>query len=134
MAEAVVADTHVLLWWASDPGRLSAPAAREIESAEAVLASPIAFWELTMLVGKDRIALDRPIQSWVNDLLACDGVVTAELTPRISVAAAALEEFHGDPADRFIAATALVGRVPLVTKDRKIHDWADQTDAIDCIW
>jgi len=133
-ADRVLLDTHALLWWKAGAERLSATAARLIDTASEVLISPINCWEVAVLVGKDRVQLDRPVRTWVTDVLASDGVELAPLTASIAVAAAELSEFHGDPADRFLVATATTNRVPLVTKDRLIHAHADSTDGFEVIW
>ena len=58
-----------------------------------------------------------------------DGLRVVPVTPDIAVRSAMLEttDFHGDPMDRLIAATAMAGDHTLVTADRKIVDWADRT-------
>jgi PIN domain nuclease of toxin-antitoxin system len=124
MAEPLLLDTHALLWWQAGSDRLSARARRLIDAAPRLFLSAISVWELAMLVDHGRVALDRPTQIWVHDLLA-DGIVTiAELTPAIAVAAAQLDEFSGDHADRIIYATAVQNGLPLVTKDDRLTDYA----------
>jgi PIN domain nuclease of toxin-antitoxin system len=133
-ADVVVIDTHVLLWWLGDEGRLSATARRTLLRASSVLVSPVTFWEVAMLAGKGRIELDRSTVQWANDLLASSRVTEAPLTPQVAVRAAELRDFHGDPADRFIAATAIANKMPLVSKDRLLRGWAVETSQLDCIW
>ena len=70
--ERVLLDTHVLLWWKADRRRLSVSARRHIDQADELLVSPLTFWEVGMLVGKQRIALDRPTPTWCHDVLAED--------------------------------------------------------------
>ncbi len=88
------------------------------------------------MLGKGRIALDRDVYLWVLDLFSLDEVELAPLTPQVAVAAALLGTagFHGDPADRFLYATALEHSVPLVTKDELIRSHADKTGDIRTIW
>ena len=98
-ADPLLLDTHVLLWWQAGSDRLSPRARRLIDAAPRLFLSAISVCELATLVGQGRIALDRPTQIWVHDLLA-DGIVTiAELTPTIAVAAAQLDDFGGDHAE-----------------------------------
>lgn len=132
----ILLDTHVLLWWQAGGERLSARAAREIARAEAVLVSPISCWELTMLVAKERIALDRDIHAWVGDLFGDDHILPAELSPQAAVAAGLLASagFPGDPADRFLYATARDLLVPFVTKDTAIRAYARTTGDVRTIW
>lgn len=132
--DPVLLDTHAILWWKAGSDRLSAAAARRIDAASHVLISPISCWEIAMLLRKERIALDRPVQRWISDLLGADGVEAAELTAAIAVAAGELDDLHGDPADRILVATAATARCPLVTKDRLIHDYARATGGVVVSW
>ncbi|MEQ1702128.1 MAG: type II toxin-antitoxin system VapC family toxin [Ilumatobacteraceae bacterium] len=122
--DSLLLDTHTLLWWQAGSDRLSGRARRLIDGAPRLFLSAISVWELAMLVDQGTIALDRPTQIWVHDLLT-DGIVTiAELTPAIAVAAAQLDEFTGDHADRIIYATAVQNQLTLVTKDERLADYA----------
>jgi len=62
------------------------------------------------------------------------GVDEALLTPAVAVSAALLTDLHGDPADRLIVASALARRVPVITKDRLLHTFAEKSDSFDVIW
>lgn len=122
--ESLLLDTHTLLWWQAGSDRLSGRARRLIDTAPRLFLSAISVWELAMLVDQGTVALDRPTQIWVHDLLT-DGIVTiAELTPAIAVAAAQLDEFTGDHADRIIYATAVQNQLTLVAKDERLADYA----------
>lgn len=72
-------------------------------------------------------------RAWVSDVLAVPGVIPVSLDSDMAVAAAELEDFHGDSADRILAATAIAGSTPLITKDRSIQAWA-RSNPLDCIW
>lgn len=133
-AEAVLLDTHAILWWQAESDRLSTGTRERIAAAGTVLVSPVSCWEIAMLVGKERVRLDRPTAAWVRDLLATDGIDLAPLTPGIAVAAAELPGFHGDPADRFLYATARVLGVPLLTKDRRLGDYAATDRTVTVAW
>lgn len=132
----ILLDTHVLLWWQAGGKRLSTRAAREIASADAVLVSPITCWEVTMLTAKGRVALDREIHVWVSDLFADERIKPAELSPQAAVAAGLLAAsgFTGDPADRFLYATARELLVPLITKDTEIRAYARTARDVRTIW
>jgi len=133
-AESVVADTHSLLWWIGGSDRLSGSAGEALESAAAIFVSSISFWEIGMLQAKGRIALDRPIARWVNDIVASGEVIDAPVTAPIGATASALVDLPGDPADRLIAATALSFGVPIVTKDERLRRWAAESGRIDVVW
>lgn len=120
----VVLDTHVWLWWATDPKKLSEAAREAIASAAEIGIVAISAWEVTMLEQRKRIALDRPATRWVRDALAADPrIVALSLNPSLAVAAARLGEegMHGDPADRFIYATARDRRATLITRDEALR-------------
>lgn len=134
MRSDVVLDTHALLWWASDRRRLGPHSAARIEAADRVLVSAISFWEIGMLASKGRIELDRSVADWRRDVLATGPIDEIPIDGRIAVDAAALEDFHGDPADRLIVASVALGRSTLVSKDRRIAEWAARTGAITAVW
>ena len=132
----VLLDTHALLWWQAGGERLSAAAARAIARSDAILVSPISCWEVATLLARGRIALDRDVYAWVRDLFSSDEVELAPLTAQAAVGAAQLGAagFHGDPADRFLYATALEHGVPLVTKDDSIRSYAEKVGDLRTIW
>jgi len=120
----IVLDTAAWIWRASDPKRLSARATRAIDDAERVLVSAISVWEVAMLVAKRRIQLDRPVEQWVDIALALPGIQLAALEPAIAVRSTKLPgEFHSDPADRIIVATALENGIPIISPDERIRSY-----------
>jgi PIN domain nuclease of toxin-antitoxin system len=130
----ILLDTHVLIWWVEGGGRLSARAGKAIAESAPALLSPISFWELAALVERGRVEVDRDLGRWSRDLLGGGGVEIAELTASTAIAAALLPGFHGDPADRFIYATAAELGVALVTKDQQIRRYAEQHQDVRVVW
>ena len=120
----IVLDTHAWLWWASDPDRLSVRAKRAIADADAIAVSTLSCSEVAMLEARGRISLDRPAGQWVRAALRADDR-TAAVAPDLDVALAAAQlgerGFHGDPADRFIFATAEALDATLVTRDEAMR-------------
>ncbi len=119
----IVLDTHAWLWWLSEPERLSRAAHQAIDRSDRVGISPISCWELATKVTRGKLELDRPLHTWMRQALAHPRSVVAALTPEVAVLAGELGEagFHGDPADRMIAATAIVNDTVLVTKDARLR-------------
>lgn len=120
----ILLDTHVWIWWSAERERLSAAARTAIDDADEVGVSAISAWEVAMLAGRERIELDRPVTTWVRQALSADSrTVEIPLSATVALQAAALgaEGLHGDPADRFILASARHLRAPLVTKDRALR-------------
>ena len=120
----LVLDTHVLVWLVDDDKRLLPGAATRVERAAAagvVHIPAIAIWEIGLLESKGRLTLTMPIGEWVARALALPGVQLAPLTPDVALDASRLPgQFHGDPADRIIVATARRLQGVLVTADRSI--------------
>jgi PIN domain nuclease of toxin-antitoxin system len=122
---AVLLDTHAVHWWSSEPDRLSRSARRVLKTADELLIAGISWFELAWLVERQRIVIDMPIRSWLDDLSA--QLRTIGITPAIANSAAALpSSFPRDPTDRLIYATAIEHGVKLVTKDEAVaeHDKA----------
>lgn len=132
--EPLLLDTHALLWWQAGSERLSNRALRLIDSAPRMFVSAISLWEVAALADDGVIALDRPTQIWVHDLLSAGVVTVAELTPAIAVAAAQLDDFAGDLADRIIYATAVHNSLPLVTTDDRLTEFARANGDVTIEW
>jgi PIN domain nuclease of toxin-antitoxin system len=111
-------DTHIWLWFRGDTKRLGRRVSRALqdESNELWL-SPISTWEALTLREKGRIDFPETITEWVNK--ATEGFKEAFLTHEIATTSMELS-LHKDPADRMIAATALVLDLTLVTADQNL--------------
>jgi PIN domain nuclease of toxin-antitoxin system len=84
--------------------------------------SSISFWEIALLIAKNRMRRPDSIRELRQQLLN-SGVTELPLTGEIAISAGELESLHGDPADRFIAATAIVHDATLMTSDEKLLRW-----------
>ena len=121
----VVIDTHVLVWWVSDDASLSKKAKRIIsetlKKGSEVLISSISAWEIAMLIEKGRLVLSMEVESWLEAVEQIEGVRFMPVDNEVWIKSTQLPgEFHKDPADRMIVATARQLAVPLVTADEKI--------------
>ncbi len=120
----IVLDTHAWIWSASESTLLSKQAAREIDQAAEIGISAISCWEVAMLVSHNRLALNQDVMDWIKTALSLPKVRFLPLDPKTMVYSTRLPgDFHGDPADRFIAATCLIHGADLVSKDRKLQKW-----------
>ncbi len=118
-------DTHYWIWLQSGDGNRFTPAAlNAVEQASRdgnLLLSVISVWEVGMLEVKRRIHLRTSCEQWVAEALSTPGLVVVPMTPEIALDSTRLPgAFHGDPADRIIAATARRMSARLLTKDRKL--------------
>jgi PIN domain nuclease of toxin-antitoxin system len=112
-------DTHIWLWSLTDVSRLSRRVQDELRDHQNELwLSPVSTWEALLLQARGRIRLPGSIQEWVAD--ATRFLREAPLTHEIVVAAQELPLSHSDPADRFLAATAEVLGLTLVTADQRL--------------
>lgn len=121
----IVLDTHVWFFWTNDSiSSLSKNALQAIETSDILGINIISCWEIAMLVVKGRIKLSLDVQTWINEALNYPKIKLLSIDPEIAVLATRLPgDFHGDPADRFIAACCMKHQLPLISKDKKIHDW-----------
>ncbi len=111
-------DTHIWLWFRGDSRRLGKRVLRTLQDdSNELWLSPISTWEALLLRQRDRIEFPGTITEWVE--LATDGFHEAFLTHEIITASMQLP-LHKDPADRMIAATALVLDLTLVTADEQL--------------
>jgi PIN domain nuclease of toxin-antitoxin system len=120
---ALLLDTHVVHWWSAEPDRISRSARSALKRADELLIAAISWYELAWLAERQRIVIDVPIRSWLEDLGA--HLRTVGITPAIADSAAGLpSSFPRDPTDRLIYATAIEHGVKLVSKDQAIaeHD------------
>jgi PIN domain nuclease of toxin-antitoxin system len=121
----VVIDTHVLIQDVLEPKRLSAKARRALDGAAGRLAvSDISLWEIAMLIAKGRIDPATDAAQFISDIVESRAITVLPITPKIAVMAQSEAFPHHDPADRLIAATAIVHGAELVTADRKLHGTA----------
>ena len=109
-------DTHIWLWSLHDPHRLGKRVQNELrDSANERWLSPISTWEALTLNAKNRIRLPANLEEWVAR--ATGPFREAPLTHEIALAARQLSLPDEDAADRFLAATAQVLDLTLVTAD-----------------
>ena len=114
-------DTHIWLWSALEPARLSKRVSRALDDPKNELwLSPMSVWETLVLARKARVALDPSPEQWVRRALRELPVHEAHLNHEVAIRSEAIKLGHDDPADRFLVATALVHDLTLVTADRRL--------------
>ena len=114
-------DTHIWLWALLEPDRLSASVRAALSSSENELwLSPISVWEATLLAERGRVRVASDAQTWVRQLLDAMPWREATVTNDVAIMSRQLTLSHQDPADRFLAATARVMGLTLVTADERL--------------
>jgi PIN domain nuclease of toxin-antitoxin system len=129
----ILLDTHCLLWLDQAVARMGRRARRLVDAATSagdLGVSAISFWEVAMLVAKQRLRMSQPLAVWRREWLQ-QGVVELPLTGAIGIDAALLAGFHADPADRWIVATARELDAILLTADDRILAWPGRLDRQD---
>ncbi len=125
-------DTHALLWSRrrhSPMGRSTMEAIDAAWQADDLAVSAFTFWEVAMLRAKDRLDSPEDVSTWRRELMG-QGLIEIPVDGDIGIRANALANFHSDPADRIIVATALGGH-RLVTADERILAWTGNVDRLD---
>jgi PIN domain nuclease of toxin-antitoxin system len=129
----ILLDTHVVIWVATNTGPLG-PMSRALLDqsfpAQAIAVSCISFWEISLLMARGRFRSSKSVSQLRAELLAT-GTTELPLTGAIAIAAVQLEHLHADPADRFIAATAIAHGAALMTADRALLRWRHPLKRLD---
>jgi PIN domain nuclease of toxin-antitoxin system len=120
----ILLDTHAAIWFTTDSGlgRRSQAIADAALADDRLAVSAVTFWEISMLIAKRRLrSLDSAtaLRKQVLD----SGVEELPLTGDVAILAGNLEGLHGDPADRFIVATAIAHDATLITADATLLEW-----------
>jgi PIN domain nuclease of toxin-antitoxin system len=120
----IVLDTHVWVWFVSNPELLSKKAKRTIERAVVdnnVFIPSISAWEVALLTSKKRLLLSMEVADWIKKSEMLPFVNFIPVDNSIAVKSVNLPQpFHSDPADRIIIATAISLGASLITKDERI--------------
>ena len=119
-------DTHVWIWSHLEPERLSTRARDTVTYPANTLAlSPVSVWETLLLADKGRVDLAPDPWRWIRTALATRPLKEVPLTHEVALRSRSVRLAHDDPADRFIAATAMVHGLTLVTADRSLLQCPD---------
>jgi PIN domain nuclease of toxin-antitoxin system len=116
-------DTHIWLWSHVEPERLGKRVAAALaDEGNQLWLSPVSIWEFLLLAERGRVRLrdgTRP-REWVEAALSRAPMQDAALNREVAVRSRSVRVAHDDPADRFLAATADVYELTLVTADERL--------------
>jgi len=121
----IVLDTHTWIWTINGDSKIKSSGFLNIINKNvkehSILIPAISLWELSMLVSKERIILSENTLDWIKLASSAPGMSIYPVSPEIAYESTVLPgEFHGDPADRMIVATARVLNATLLTFDKQI--------------
>ncbi len=121
----ILLDTHALVWLDEGNSKLGKQALSLIDQSlqsKTLFVASISFWEIAMLVAKGRLEMQMSVALWRQSLIE-NGLQEIALNGNIAIQSALLTNFHGDPADRIIVATAIESTLTLCTADQQILSW-----------
>jgi PIN domain nuclease of toxin-antitoxin system len=114
-------DTHIWIWNDLAPHKISSRVAQELASSNNELwLSPVSIWELVLLIEKKKLRLVVDIHQWVADSARDLALKEVPLTWDVAQELPFVSLSHGDPADRFLVATARTFNLTLVTGDQAL--------------
>ena len=114
-------DTHVILWSAAEPERLPSDIAEELEKdVNELWFSPISVWEILLLAEKGRVIFGNNDEKDIRNLFQTLPIREAVINQEVAIQSRYVDLPHQDPADRFLAATAMVYDLILVTADNRL--------------
>lgn len=123
----ILLDTHIWIWWIHNDSRLTDKLRGHIQAHEndRIGVSIFSCWEVAKLVELGKLTLHCDIHEWIDTALTYPGIQLLNLTPQIVIESTQLPgEFHRDPADQIIVATARIHNCPLLTVDDKILNYS----------
>lgn len=119
-------DTHVLIWAESADEQLGEVARQLLlDSSNALLVSPVSSLELSRLISLERVKISKSLSDWLDEARVHLGFADADFTHTIAIRSYELPgDFHKDPADRMLVATAIELDCHLLTADEQILNYA----------
>jgi len=116
-------DTHVILWSAAEPEKLPSKIVEELEKElNELWFSPISVWEILLLAEKGRVVIKADHEKSIRKMFKKLPFREAVINQEVAIQSRKINLPHQDPADRFLAATAIVYDLTLVTADRRLID------------
>ena len=122
----IILDTHVWLWWSMDSPRLREAHRRAISENQddGIGICSFSCWEISKLFERGKLELSLDLVDWFEKALDQPGVILLDMTPQIAIESNRLPgNFHRDPADQIIVATARIYQCPLATIDTRIRSY-----------
>ena len=123
-------DTHVWLWWNTEPERLSPAVLKQVaDPRNEVFLSAASIWEMAIKRGLGKLPIPEAVAAYVTRRLAADNVESLSVSAEHAAAVESLDRLHNDPFDRLLIVQARHEGLRLLTTDEKVLAYG--TPAID---
>lgn len=123
-----VLDTHTWVWWNMRPEKLSSKVksiVSGIKENQKLYLSAISIWEFSMLIAKERLSISCDGREWLEEALDDPFLEVVPLSTKVCWESTHLPgDFHSDPADRLIVASARICKAALLSKDAHIRKYS----------
>lgn len=119
-------DTCALLWLAHEQEKIDQGVLEWISESPIVYISAISAFEIGLKYKAGKLYLPVPPKSWFQEIVNHHDLEVIDIDRDICIKATELPDIHKDPCDRFIIATALIKQLPVITADRRFHDYGVQ--------
>ncbi len=117
-------DTHVFIWWDSEPARLSPRVLALCQDREnTLLLSVVSAWEIQVKLQLGRLKLHMPLADLIKGQQETNALEVLPIRLDHVLALDALPAHHKDPFDRLLLAQSTVEDVVLVSKDSVFTDY-----------
>jgi PIN domain nuclease of toxin-antitoxin system len=122
-AYLMLLDTCALLWLADKHGNISRDVLSRIEDASTVHISAVTCFEIALKCKAGKLLLPVPVKSWLELVLEHHDISVIDINRDVAQLSAELPPYHKDPCDRFIIATAMIYKLPVVTADENFRKY-----------
>ncbi|MBC8192926.1 MAG: type II toxin-antitoxin system VapC family toxin [FCB group bacterium] len=130
----IVLDTHIIVWDALQPEKISKKARKMIDRANElseIIIADISLWEIAMLMKKNRLSIDATYPEFIHLIRSANHYTFQAITPEIADLSVSLaSQVNLDPADRLICATAHYRNAPLITADSNLIN----AKSVETVW
>jgi PIN domain nuclease of toxin-antitoxin system len=116
-------DTCSFVWLTSDPSRLSAAAAKEIEAERELGLSDVCWWEICLKWQAKKLELPAPPRTWISEQVGVWSILRVPIEPEHLYRSTELPNLHRDPSDRLLIAQALAYSTRILTPDAAIRQY-----------
>jgi len=116
-------DTCGLLWLAHEQKKMSEEVLKRIDVSPVVYVSAITSFEIALKYKSGKLILPVRPKDWFREILEHHDISVIDLDKDICIKATELPDIHKDPYDKFIIATALLRKLPVITADKRFHEY-----------